>query len=149
MNDPSRILGIDPGEKRVGIAVSDPTRTIASPLTVIQYRSREDASQQIVDIALEQGARRIVVGQAIDWDGKVSRQGQKAARFAAAIEEKTDLPVLLWNEYGSTKKAQNAQIEMGLSREKRQDDVDHIAATVILQSYLDTLRDDPDPSDEQ
>lgn len=133
----NRILAIDPGEKRLGVALSDPTGTIANPLTVLTYQGREKAAEAIVDLANEHNAITIVIGQALDWDGEVSYQGRKAKRLAGAVRSRSSLPVVLWNEYGSTQAARDARIQMGVSREKRSGHLDDIAATVILQNYLD------------
>lgn len=147
MRDQKRVLAVDPGQKRMGVAISDPTATIATPLQIIQRQSGKDAAEQIARIAREKGVGTIVIGQALDWDREISQEGKKAARLAGAIRKKTDIPVVLWNEYGSTQAAREAQLALGLSREKRKEDVDHIAATVILQSYLDA-QEETSSSDE-
>lgn len=134
----NRIMAIDPGEKNIGVAVSDQTGTIANPLTVIKHSSRDQDAEEIIRLADRKQVQVIVIGQALDWDGQVSYQGRKAARLAAVLREKSKLSVKLWNEYGSTKTAQDARRAMGVSREKRQGHLDEIAATVILQSYLDS-----------
>lgn len=133
-----RIMAIDPGEKNIGVAVSDQTGTIANPLTVIKHSSRDQDAEEIIRLAEGKQVKVIVIGQALDWDGQISYQGRKAARLAAVLREKSKLSVKLWNEYGSTKTAQDARRAMGVSREKRQGHLDEIAATVILQSYLDS-----------
>ena len=137
MAEEGRVLGIDPGEKRLGVALSDPTGTIANPLKVLKHISREEDAETIIKLAADHAAVTIVVGQAVNWDGEVSFQGRKAARLAGAIRAKTDIPVKLWNEYGSTQAARDARIAMGVSREKRGGHLDELAATVILQNYLD------------
>ncbi|RLD11131.1 MAG: Holliday junction resolvase RuvX [Chloroflexota bacterium] len=136
VND-GRILAIDPGEKRLGVALSDPTGTIANPLKVLKHVSREKDAETIAQLAAEHEAVTIVVGQAVNWDGEMSSQGRKAARLAGAIRAKTDIPVKLWNEYGSTQAARSARIAMGVSRQKRSGHLDELAATVILQNYLE------------
>ena len=136
-NNEGRILAIDPGEKRLGMALSDPTGTIANPLKVIKHVSRDKDAEAIAQTAAKHGAVIIVVGQAINWDGEVSFQGKKAARLAGAIRAKTEIPVQLWNEYGSTQSAREARLAMGVSREKRGGHLDELAATVILQNYLE------------
>ena len=137
MDNSSRVLAVDPGQKRIGVAVSDPTGTIANPLEVIEHQTRESDAQKIIEIAEEYQAVKIIIGQALDWDGSVSYQGKKSKRLAGRIRGKTDIPVILWNEYGSTKTAHEARLAMGLSRKNRAKDIDHLAATLILQSYLD------------
>ena len=117
-----RILGVDPGDQRIGLAISDPTGTIAGPLTVLKHVARAIDAAAIAAVAAEQGAVRIVVGQALDLDGQPSPQGRKSARLAEAIQMQTDLPAELWD---------------GVRRSRRGGHLDEIAATVILQSYLE------------
>jgi putative Holliday junction resolvase len=132
-----RILAVDPGEKRLGVAVSDPTGTIANPLTVVNHVARPVDAAVIVQIAQDQGAGLIVVGQALDDEGEPTPQGRRAERFAQAVRLQTTLPVELWDESGSTQAAREARISMGVPRRKRGGHLDDLAATVILQSYLD------------
>jgi putative Holliday junction resolvase len=132
-----RILAIDPGEKRIGIALSDPTATIANPLTVIQHISRALDAAAIAQLAQENEVGLIVVGQALDDDNRPTPQSRRARRLAAAIRSQTDQPVVLWDESGSTQAARAARLAMGVSRRKRSGHLDDLAATVILQSYLD------------
>ena len=135
----SRILGVDPGDKRIGIAISDPTQTIASPYTILEHTSREGDARAILAIGKENQIGLVLIGQALNWDGEISPQGKKAARLAEEIQTLGDIPVKLWDEYGSTRIARNSRQRMNLPREKRKGHHDHIAAVVILQSYLDTL----------
>jgi putative Holliday junction resolvase len=139
-----RILGVDPGDKRIGIALSDPTQTIASPHTVIEHTSREDDARAIIKIAKDNQVGLILIGQALNWNGDISHQGQKAARLAEQIQSIGNTPVKLWDEYGSTKVARKSRQMMNLSRKKRKGHHDQIAAVVILQSYLDSLADQED-----
>ena len=132
-----RILAVDHGEKRIGLAISDPTGTIANPLTVIQHVSRTIDAAQVATIAAENEAGLIVIGQSFDEDGQPNLAGRRAARFAGALREQTDLPVELWDESFSTQNARAARIQMGVSRKQRGGHLDEIAATIILQSYLD------------
>lgn len=137
---PGRILAIDPGEKHIGLAVSDPTQTIASPLCVINHVSRLVDAAQIAQIAVDQQAVKIVVGCPLDEEGRPGPSARRAERTAEVISSQTDLPVELWDESGSTQAAQFARKAMGVSRKKRSGHLDDIAATVILQSYLDSNR---------
>ena len=132
-----RVLAVDPGEQRLGIALSDPTGTIANPLLVIKHTSRPVDAAVIVNLAQENDAGLIIVGQALDTDGQPSPQGRRAARLAEAIQGQTDLRVVLWDESGSTIAARQAMINMGVSRRKRRGHLDDLAATYILQTYLD------------
>ncbi len=132
-----RILAVDPGDKRIGVAISDPTATIANPLTVVKHSSRLIDAATIAQLARDQQAGMIIVGQALDIDGTPTPQGRKAARLADAIRTQTDLPVELWDESGSTQAAQAARLAMGAPRGKRRGHMDELAATYILQTYLD------------
>jgi putative Holliday junction resolvase len=132
-----RILALDPGEKNIGLALSDPTGTIASPLGVLKHVSRPLDAAAIAGLAAEHQAVRIVVGQALDDEGRPTLEGRKAARLAGAIRRQTDLPVVLWDESGSTQAARQARQAMGASRRKRGGHLDELAATYILQDYLD------------
>lgn len=132
-----RILGVDPGDKKIGIAVSDPTGTIARPLMVLKHVSRLLDASLIAGLAQEQEATKIVVGQPLDSSGGVGPQARKADRLAEAIRLQTDVPVVLWDESGSTQTAREARNQMGMRRKDRMGHLDQIAAVVILQSYLD------------
>jgi putative Holliday junction resolvase len=132
-----RTLAVDPGEKNLGIALSDPTGTIASPLTVLKHISRHLDAAAIAQLAGEHEAGRIVVGQALDVEGRPTPQGRRAARLAGAIRQQTDLPVELWDESGSTQAARLARLALGARRAKRRGHLDDLAATYILQTYLD------------
>ncbi len=137
MKPAGRILGVDPGDQRIGVAVSDPTGTIAGPLTVVTHVARRIDAATIAQIALEQGAVLIVVGQALDENGLPTPQGRKSARLAEEIRQQTALPVILWDESGSTAEARSSRLALGVRRSRRGGHLDDIAATVILQSYLD------------
>ncbi len=133
-----RILAVDPGMKNIGLAISDPTGTIANPLTVLKHVQRAQDAARIVEIARQYGAQRIVVGQSLDAEGNPTLQGRQARRLAGTIATRADIPVVLWDEYGSTQAARRAYIEMGARRRERRSHLDAVAATVILQSYLDS-----------
>ncbi|MEJ2510269.1 MAG: Holliday junction resolvase RuvX [Anaerolineales bacterium] len=132
-----RILGIDPGEKNIGIAISDISATLARPLMVMPHSSRKGDAQRIVELAEKEKVTKIVVGQATDVDGKPNFSGRKAARLAAEIRSSSSIPVELWDESFSTQQAVKSKIKFGSSRKNRRGHLDETAAAVILQSYLD------------
>jgi putative Holliday junction resolvase len=134
-----RILAVDPGEKNIGLAVSDPTGTIANPLGVLHHLSREIDAATIAQYAVENQVSQIVIGQSLDSDGQPTFQSRRASRLAVAVRNQTDIPVVLWEESHSTKMAQTARILIGASRKKRCGHLDDLAATVILQSFMDNL----------
>ena len=135
-----RILAVDHGEKRIGLALSDPTGTIASPLTVIKHISRLMDAAQVANVAMENGAGLIVIGQSFDEEGHPNLAGRRAARFAEALKEQTQTPIVLWDESFSTQDARAARIELGVSRKKRSGHHDAFAAVMILQSYIESKR---------
>jgi len=136
-----RLLAVDPGDKRIGIAISDPTGTIANPHSVLEHESRSVDAQKIAQIASENEISCIIVGQALDVEGEPTYQGRRAARLAAAIRKHSHIPVVLWDESGSTQSARQARIELGVPRHKRRGHMDELAATVILQSFINAQSD--------
>ncbi len=132
-----RIMGIDPGDKRIGIAISDSTGSLAKPFSIIKHVSRQQDAQEILNLAVAQNVGCIVVGQAVQEDNH-SLQGRKAVRLAEVLQADGRFTILLWDESGSTQKAQAIRREMGVPRKKRSGHLDALAAAVILQEYLDT-----------
>ena len=138
-----RILAVDPGSKNIGLALSDPTGTIANPLLVLPHVSRVVDAASVSDLASTHAAGLIVVGQSLDDDGNPTFEGRRSARFAEALKTQTDLPVVLWDEAFTTQDARLTRIEMGVSRRQRRGHLDDLAATILLQSYLDANRQLP------
>jgi putative Holliday junction resolvase len=126
------VLAVDPGEARIGLAVSDPTQTIARPLEILRHTSRAADARAILERAFLHGAGVIVIGLALDSEGEMGPQARRAMRLVEALRELTPLTVDTWDESGSTKAA----------RKGRRDDplLDARAAAVILQEYLDARR---------
>ncbi len=133
-----RILAVDPGEKRFGLALSDPSGTIASPLTVLKHVSRPVDAATIADLAHQNQAGLIVIGKSYDEDGSPTPASRRADRLAEAIHQQCEIPLVTWDESFSTQEARQARLELGTSRRKRRGHLDDLAATVILQSYLDS-----------
>jgi putative Holliday junction resolvase len=132
-----RIMSVDHGEKRVGIAISDPTAAIAGPLRVVKHISRLLDAAQVASLAAENDAGLIVIGQSFDEEGLPNLAGRRAARFAEALKKQTQIPVILWDESFSTQDARTTRIEMGVSRKNRSGHLDELAAVMILRSYLE------------
>ena len=132
-----RILAVDHGEKRIGLALSDPTATIASPVKVIKHVSRVMDAAQVANLAAENEVALIVIGQSYDEEGNPNLAGRRAAKFAEALKEQTQIPIVLWDESFSTQDARATRIEMGVSRKQRSGHIDELAAVMILKSYLD------------
>ena len=135
-----RILAVDHGEKRIGLALSDPSGTLASPLTVIKHISRPVDAAQIAELAAQHEAELIVVGQSFDEDGAPNLAGRHAAKFAEALREQTNIPVELFDESFSTQDARATVIELGFSRKRRAGHHDSLAAAMILRSYIESRK---------
>ena len=133
-----RILAVDHGEKRIGLALSDPTGTIANPFKVIEHVSRLMDAAQVASLAQEYEVGLIVIGQSFDEEGRPNLAGRRATKFADALKQQTSIPVVLWDESFSTQEARATRIELGVSRKKRAGHHDSLAAVVILQSYLES-----------
>ena len=132
-----KILGIDYGTARIGLAVSDPDERIASPLTVIK---NENAMAKIMKIAEETGAGKIVVGIPSDSMGRDTKQSVRIREFARVLEEKTGIETVLFDENYSTRDAYDALKQMGYSMKKSKGKVDKIAASLFLTEYLEWKR---------
>lgn len=132
-----RILAVDPGSKRIGLAISDPTGAIANPLVVLEHVSRLVDAAAVAELARVHEAGLIVVGQSLGDDGQPTFEGRRAARFAEALKTQTGLPVVFWDEAFTTQDARAARIQMGVNRRNRSGHLDSLAAVVLLQSYLD------------
>jgi len=135
-----RILAVDPGEKRIGIAVSDPTGTIANPYKILEHVSRIVDAAQIAQMAAELGAIRVIIGQALDDEGQAGPAARKSIRLAEAIQSQSSIPVELWDETSTSREVRDTQRLLGIKRKKRRENLDDLAAAVILQSYLDAHR---------
>jgi putative holliday junction resolvase len=135
-----RILAVDHGEKRIGLAISDPTGTLVSPLTVIKHVSRLMDAAQVANLAAENEVGLIVIGQSFDEEGEPNLAGRRAAKFAEALREQTRIPVELFDESFSTQDARTTAIELGFSRKKRAGHHDSLAAVMILRSYIEANR---------
>ncbi|HEY5157452.1 MAG TPA: Holliday junction resolvase RuvX [Anaerolineales bacterium] len=131
-----RILAVDPGSRHIGLALSDPSGTIASPLTVINHISRLMDAATVVDLAHSNQVGLIVIGQSLDEDGTPTFEGRRARRFAETLKMQTSLPVVFWDEAFTTRDARSARIQMGVSRRDRSGHLDSLAAVILLQSFI-------------
>ena len=135
----ARLLGLDIGDRRIGLALSDETELIASPHSVYQRIGWGPDSLYFLSLAQELNVAYIVAGLPLNMDGSMGSQAQKAQDFCAQLEQK-GLKVEYIDERLTTKSAEMALIEGGMRRQDRKDTVDKVAAALILQSYLDMKR---------
>lgn len=135
-----RILCLDIGTKRTGVAVCDETRTLASPRGLIQTESRAQLIEETLKLARKHEAGMILVGLPLNHHGEIGRDAENVHRFTAALRERTTLPVLEWDERLTTVEAERILVEANLTRKERKGVIDQLAATIILQSYIDSLK---------
>ncbi len=132
-----RVMALDVGERRVGVAVSDLTGTLATPHTVIQRRSKAEDFAAVARLVTELDIERVVVGLPLTLDGEMGPQARRVTRYAQALAETLDVPVEFYDERYSTVTADELLIESG---RKRRVPIDAAAAAVILQDYLESQR---------
>jgi putative Holliday junction resolvase len=131
------ILGLDLGERRVGAAISNPNATIAHPLVQLEPKGRRALVAAVVRLVAEHGAERVVVGMPLLEDGARGEQARRTEAVVAALREALAVPVAVWDERFSTAEAEQAMRQAGLSPARRKVRRDKVAATLILQAYLD------------
>lgn len=132
-----RIMGIDYGDARTGVAISDLLCTIAGSATVVPSRNREKALADICRLAKENQVGEIVVGLPRNMDGSEGSRAQLCREFGQQLKELTGLPVAMWDERRTTVEAHNILSQHNYHGKKRKDTVDAVAATLILEGYLD------------
>ncbi len=138
-----RVLALDVGDKRIGVAVSDPSQVLARSLKVIQRGSRREDFAALARLVEEYEVERVVVGYPWSLDGKAHAQAEKVERYATGLAKALTVPVLLWDERLSTVSAERLLREAGRRGKKRREKVDAVAAAVILQDYLDSEIQNP------
>lgn len=136
-----RVLALDVGDRRVGVAVSDPLGMCARPLTVVVRRSREQDYGAISALVDEYEVSRVVVGHPLELHGEVGPQARRVERYAAGLAEHLAVPIVLWDERLSTSEAERMLHEAGESSRQYRGRLDAVAAAVILQSYLNAIEE--------
>jgi putative holliday junction resolvase len=136
-----RLIGLDPGSRTIGVALSDVRLSLASPYGSLKRGKLRDNAAELVAIARKEGAGGLVVGLPLQMDGSVGPAAQAARDWALALSEATGLPAALWDERLSSAAVNRFLIgEADISRRKRNEAVDRMAAAWILQSALDAIR---------
>jgi putative Holliday junction resolvase len=135
-----RTLAVDPGSKRVGLAVSDPSGTIAQGLTTEPAEPSDTLASRLAKIAKAQDAGRIVVGLPLRLDGRHGPEAKAAQELADRLRKASGLPVELVDERLTTAAAEKSLIAGGMRREKRRTSIDRVAATILLQGHLDSKK---------
>lgn len=131
-----KILAVDLGEVRTGLAVCDATETLASPVGVIEERNAARVAEKIAATAAEHNAGTIVVGYPRHMNGSIGERAKKSEAIAETLGELTDIPVVLWDERGTTISATRQLNETNTRGKKRKQIIDAVAAVIILENYL-------------
>jgi putative holliday junction resolvase len=131
-----RILSIDFGSKRVGVAVCDELGLTARGVATINRQNNKQVLEALSRLITEHDVKKIVVGYPIRLDGSRGIQCEKTDRFAEALEKRFSLPVIKWDESLTTKEAEEILFEINIRRKKRKKVIDQLAATLILRDYL-------------
>lgn len=134
-----RLLGLDVGEKTIGLALSDPALCVASPVSTIKRSKFTADANALLKLAAERGVAGLVIGLPLNMDGSEGPRCQSVRQFAANLLKLKDLPILFWDERMSTMAVERAMIAHDVSRAKRDKVVDQAAAAFILQGVLDAL----------
>ena len=135
----ARLLGLDVGAKTVGLALSDTTRTVASPYATIRRTRFAADAQALADIIAREGVGGLIIGLPVNMDGSEGRRCQSVRAFAANLLKRLEIPVAFWDERLSTAAVTRTLIEADASRRRRRQLVDKLAAAYILQGALDNM----------
>jgi len=137
---PGRVLGLDLGDVRIGVAISDPERRLAVPVGTVQVGRPPGEMRAIADLVAEHAAVLVVLGEPVSMDGSRGTRATHAASFAEALRAFLDVPVVLHDERLSTVEAERSLREAGVTGRRRRSVVDAAAAQIILQAWLDGAR---------
>lgn len=132
-------MALDIGSKRTGVAMSDELRLISSPHTTIEARNRKEWLEKIAEIVEEMDVGSVLVGLPLNQHGEEGEDAQAIQKYIAALRERLNVPVIEWDERFTTVQAENLLVSADVSRGKRKQVIDKVAAAIILQSYLDSL----------
>ena len=136
----SRLLGIDPGKNRVGIAISDENKVVSTPLKTILKKNNSNFLNEIKEIILENNVKGIIIGHPINMDGSTGPSAQSAKDFAVYISNNVSIPVSMWDERLSSQGAFNLSSNLDINVSKKIDKLDENAASFILQGAIDYIR---------
>lgn len=139
-----KIMAVDYGKARTGLAVCDPTEFLASPVGVIQEKDMSQAIIKINYAAQEYGVKEIVVGYPLNMDGSAGERAQDCEKLASALAKLSNLPVRLWDERQTTMEAAQYLNATDVRGKKRRDIIDEVAAVIILESYLTFRHNNPE-----
>ena len=136
----SRLLGIDPGKNRVGLAISDEKKLVSTPLKTITKKNNSNFIKQILEIIDENNIKGIIIGNPINMDGSIGPSSQSAIDFAKHLSNNITIPVSMWDERLSSEGAFNLSSNLDINTSKKVEKLDQNAASFILQGAIDYIR---------
>lgn len=139
-SEPGRVLALDVGERRIGVALSDPTRTLASPLTTIRAVPRSTALKRILTLIRDYEVTALVIGLPLTMNGDVGPQATLVQQFVDELRPLIDIPIFFVDERLTTVAAERMMIDLKIKPEQRRARIDEVAASIILQDFLDAHR---------
>jgi len=134
-----KILGIDYGEKRIGLALSDPSNMVARSLKVLNRNGTRSWLREIEAIIGQNEVEKIVIGLPKNMNGSLGKKGEEVLAFAKILERVVKVPIVTWDERLTTVSAEKVLRQAELSRKKRKNILDKLSACIILQNYLDSI----------
>ena len=140
IGEKSRLLGIDPGKKRVGIAISDENKLVSTPLKTIIKKNNTNVISDILEIIKENNIKGIVVGNPINMDGSKGSSSQSAKDFAKNLSNNISIPIVMWDERLSSQAAFNLSGDLDINTSRKVEKLDQNAASFILQGAIDYIR---------
>ena len=143
IDEPGRVMALDVGGRRIGVALSDTRRVLASPLTTLRAEPRVRALAEVAKLARDYEVTVMVVGLPLTLSGEVGPQARLVQEFADQLQAQLAVPVRLFDERLTTVAAERMMLDLGMKPEQRKARIDEVAASIILQDFLDSLRERP------
>ena len=134
-----RLLAIDHGERRIGLAISDPNKIISKPLTTLLMSDINILYNKLLEIVAEYDVEKLIIGLPVGMDGKETKQTKKVVDFKVALQKKIDIPIIMFDERLSSISAKKSLISQGVKTGHNKSKIDQTAAAIFLQHYIDTL----------
>jgi putative Holliday junction resolvase len=141
MKELGRVMALDVGGRRIGVALSDPTRTLASPLTTLRAEPRTRAMAELAKLAHDYEVAEVVVGLPLTLSGEIGPQAKLVQEFADALGQQLGRPMRLFDERLTSVAAERMMLDLGMKPEQRKARIDEVAASIILQDFLDSQRE--------
>lgn len=133
-----RLMAIDPGSVRIGIALSDPGGSISRPLTILKHVSRSDDANRMAKIANENAVEIIIIGISFDEENLPTPSSKNGLRLADELKKVTKIPIIFWDEFETTNEALKTKVVLGVNKKNRRGHHDDLAASILLKSFIES-----------